>query len=860
MDYHAPLSQLNEATLVVTVNQRLAQTLARVHQDVQSSQHTVWPAANIIAWSPWLQRLWKQSADARLLLTSFEESLLWQQSLKACSQAHNALSNPKAIVQLAQRAWSDIHQYQIDLASLSNDPNEDVALFCQLADQFQAFCQTKGTISQAQLTEALLPQISQLPELKTIKNIVLLGFEHLTPIQMQLLGGLKDQQITHFALDGDLAETTLCGCEDEHDEWQRMARWAASQLAANPQAQIACVVPDLNQHRKRIERIFKSTFPDVLDYNIAAPPTLDQYPMIQSARLLLNVLCQYHITQDQISALLLSPYLAWSEHAVALALIDARMREQHIAQMPLGQWISLMRHLDCDCDILLGAMDALRGMKKQLPKSALPSDIIDLFQKALLHCGWGGQDIKLEEKFQACLQAFISLDHLNEQYSPKTGLQHLHELLKLTPFQTAAPNRPIQVIGQLEAIGLPFDAMWISGLSESVWPKPLKFNPLLPTQIQRDKEFPRSCYTTETAFAHAHMRAWSKQCRHLIYSYASVDQDGQAQMPSILLRDFPVHDLAREAISSSTQAYEWIDDDFGVPIEPPLQVRGGSALLSEQADCPFKAYAHYRLQANKLEQSEVWLSPAERGSLMHAVLEQLWAQLKSHASLMQKTDDELEALIVSSVTTVLMAFQARHLHAHDQQALNLERQHLTNLMQAWLAYEKSRPPFEVIEQEQKITLDLAGLQLSLRADRVDRIEGDTIVIDYKSRAPSSNGLFDERLSQAQLPLYTLASDQEISGTVYAQVTIEQPLYRGVTEVAELFPGVRSVSKISKEEFSWPELKAHWQAQLTDLAREYLQGYAAITPKESPMACQRCDLQTLCRINDPHCWEVADDAV
>ena len=47
------------------------------------------------------------------------------------------------------------------------------------------------------------------------------------------------------------------------------------------------------------------------------------------------------------------------------------------------------------------------------------------------------------------------------------------------------------------------------------------------------------------------------------------------------------------------------------------QLRGGSALIEDQSQCPFRAFARRRLGAQTLDEPVVGLSSADRGSILH---------------------------------------------------------------------------------------------------------------------------------------------------------------------------------------------------------------------------------------------------
>ncbi len=60
------------------------------------------------------------------------------------------------------------------------------------------------------------------------------------------------------------------------------------------------------------------------------------------------------------------------------------------------------------------------------------------------------------------------------------------------PFQAQSPAANVQILGILEAGGLLFDALWISGLDDSNWPAQPKPNPFIPKRLQRELKMPHA--------------------------------------------------------------------------------------------------------------------------------------------------------------------------------------------------------------------------------------------------------------------------------------------------------------------------------------------------------------------------------
>src|SRR5439155_4631154 len=74
-------------------------------------------------------------------------------------------------------------------------------------------------------------------------------------------------------------------------------------------------------------------------------------------------------------------------------------------------------------------------------------------------------------------------------------------------------------------------------------------------------------------------------------------------------------------------------EDPNGPAVPPGPVRGGTRVLADQAACPFRAFARWRLAAEPLEAPAAGPDASDRGRLVHALMKHLWTDLKESAAL-----------------------------------------------------------------------------------------------------------------------------------------------------------------------------------------------------------------------------------
>lgn len=184
-----------------------------------------------------------------------------------------------------------------------------------------------------------------------------------------------------------------------------------------------------------------------------------------------------------------------------------------------------------------------------------------------------------------------------------------------------------------------------------------------------------------------------------------------------------------------------------------------------------------------------------------------------------------------------------------------ERERLSALAQRWLEVELARAPFQVEALEQRRVVRVGGLVLDVQLDRVDRVDGRRMLLDYKTGRARRGAWFGERPDEPQLPLYALALDADggaaapVAAVCFARLKRGEEGFEGVADEPGWAPGIAELGRGSgahKDFADMSALKWHWARVLGELAEAFAGGCAQVDPK--PQACTHCDLGALCRIN------------
>jgi ATP-dependent helicase/nuclease subunit B len=266
---------------------------------------------------------------------------------------------------------------------------------------------------------------------------------------------------------------------------------------------------------------------------------------------------------------------------------------------------------------------------------------------------------------------------------------------------------------------------------------------------------------------------------------------------------------------------------------------GGSSLFKDMAACPFRAFAKHRLGARPMEDPDLGLSYRDRGTTVHKALEFIWRELGSHARLIQLSPQALEALIALGADAAVAKLGPGI-------GRDLEKRRLQRLLNEWLDIEKSRPEFSVAGIEAERLATISGVQVRIRADRVDEVPGGSeIIIDYKTGQLKSRGWEGERPDEPQLPLYCVTNERPVAGAAFAMIRTGELRFRGLTAPGANLPALAKMSIHPALPFE--ARLEEWRRVLEQLAANYRNGHAEVDPKSG--ACDNCGLRALCRIRE-----------
>jgi probable DNA repair protein len=373
--------------------------------------------------------------------------------------------------------------------------------------------------------------------------------------------------------------------------------------------------------------------------------------------------------------------------------------------------------------------------------------------------------------------------------------------------------------------------------------------------LQKPFNLPHSTAEQELSFTEQTLFRLAHACKEIVFSYPAWQGETELAPSPLLVQWLSDSNTIQNPASNKVQDHpdfevqlENVKDYFPIPVssEEINRIKGGTGILRNQAECPFRAFAIHRLTSKSRDFPELDMDDSLKGSLIHKILELFWNQVQTSDRLHEL--HESKKLLEQIRQSVKDGMQEFDFDTNTQSVfLDIEQERLTHLIYEWMEYERERGQFKILGTESEIVINIEGLPLKLKVDRIDQTpDGKTILIDYKTGLILNlKKWFGQRIEDPQLPLYSMEVNAD--AIVFANIRKGNSRYRGLSRDEDLIPRVSSnIIKEHPELETWGELKNFWRTGLNDLAKEFLQGSLSVAPLHGNDSCKYCDQLTLCR--------------
>lgn len=814
---------LGNSGTVVTANRRLARALIdQFAADQLATGAKAWRSPSILAWPDWLVSLCDsalQPDDLPTRINALQSQVLWERCLQMESYEGPSLA---ALVRLCRETRQRLADWQVpvrDVARMAQ--SEDHRLFASVLGRYLGLLEHERWVDDAGVG-ALVLQLLAERRIEVAGLYTFIGFERTSP----LLASIHDTLIAKgVALEiPPVAEPSKSCSVTRFDtraaELRSAGAWARQCMEINPGARIAIIANKLDQDAETIARHVREGatpgwqhgHPSLYDaVNVSYGLRLASYPAVAVALLLLRWLVD-ELSSAKVSILLKTPLLG-EEELAGRNRLELRLRE-----LPNRCWMPSMITAELrgqpeakQVNGWLSRLAAFSKQRRELPKLDSPANWAVLFDKVLGSFSWpctdalGSTEFQLISRWRELLNEFARLGLVSSTMSPRAAVARLETVAGEVIFQPETVNACVHLMGPLEALGLRFDATWITGVTTANWPPAGTPSILVSKRLQEEAGMPHCTPADTLQHAQRVLSGLIVSAGQVVCSYALHEDDAEQTLSDLLS---PASTgAALEQLDPGTFAARLLDrvvalpvSDQVAPVAPGEQIFGGAGTIQRQIDDPISAFICGRLGARVINPQALGIPAPLRGKLIHDALYYLYRDLPASGVIRDWSGEELSARIGRAVNYAFVRHE-KNADAVLQQLLSLERVRISELMRRFVAVDSGRGDFKVAALEGGLEFVSGHIRLPLRFDRIDTIDdGHMAILDYKTGSAKHLLSKTGEVQEIQLFVYAAAVKGTVSALALVNVDSREIAFEGVGR------GFSSADK-------WPDLMRRATAQI-----------------------------------------------
>ena len=842
-----------KGTTVVTAGgiaaRQIQSYLARQHLE---AGRAAWLTPTVLTFRDWATALWHRYLDDgnRQLLAPGQVDALWRRVIDESGAGLRGLPGYRHLSVWAREASQRRRDWNVgidDLYAFRGDPDCRALLGWERA--YREALDDAGWLDPGDAVDALAARAPS-PDRNGSASVLWADLTP-TPIQSQLAERLQTAgfECSDWAPPNRNQRSRRIQLADAAEELRVAAAWAAARLARQPGQRLAIIVPGLEARRDEIVGTLEDAlYPGRLRLGaqnghrqivcLQGQSTAMDNPMISAA---MNGLELVSGTGDfrVLSRWLRSPFFGAADNADARCMLETQLRSHISSQMTfLDAFRSggLAARIRAALPALADELEAAVSLIGAHPRRATLTTWVTVWRRLLDGLDWSGQDSTVPDDWESALNDLVLLTPILGRLGLSDALTELERILERPQRLGAVPLHGIFLLAGPENVGPGYDAAWVSGLTDTQWPQASQPVPLLPLTLQRTRGMPWATPAAALNESRIIIQRLVDRVPEVILSSPESVHEHSVQ-PSPLILSWPLVTEA-DLLGSRARRSRQIELDESRletrtdPI-PPVEVRklqGGIGTLSMQSICPLRAFIESRLIARPLETVRPGFDARQRGIAAHAAVRRLFGNLPDQQELLSwSPEDRVRRIDRSCLLSLRGLFGAAENRLGALFELELAR--LRSLLAHLLELESTRTPFRVIGVEQAIKVDVGGLQIRGRLDRIDELDSDgsLAVIDYKTgRRNNPSDWLKERPRDLQLPFYAAFLEAGVEAVVIAVLNPASPGYKGFWLGDGRFPG--RAARLPAD-FAWPVQRDRWRTQIEHLAREFADGDGRIFRKE-----------------------------
>ena len=838
---------LRDSSQVITASSRLARVLKAEYSNQKlATGDLAWRSPAIQSWKEWLASLIASAEDQVSLPTSinsYQSKCVWERCLRR--EIGDPLINIAMLARQSRDSWLRLQEWCVPLRDCQQRArNRDQKMFATVASSYQSILDREGWVDESGYANLAVELICE-GRVAVPARINLAGFDRLTPQLTAVLNALGDAScvVERVAPREKAAQVTLCTTETSDTELRTAGAWAKDELSRAPKLRLAVVVTNLERDAQRSLRLIKEGL--IPGWQNAGPKhnaivdisygrKLVNYPAISIALLALRWLYQDLPTRD-VCHLLRSTQLKSEsgDERIRLALRLRKLPDRFWSpDMVLAEMATWRKTADGS-----DAVDHVLKIAKQrteMPKRQPPEDWVSTFHETLQGLAWPGREsldsaeFQLVNRWRELLNDVARLSLVSSSMTASEALGHVSSIAAEVVFQPETKNAVLQVIGPLEAAGMEFDKLWVTGLSANNWPPPGKPLALVSRELQRDYGMPDADPGDTLEYSGRVINRLASSGAQAVFSYPQTDKDIQQSASGLVSALEPTVAEATADPGWNANVLQGTASPRIVKTDPvPVLVEnesiaGGAGTIQRQIQEPLAAFVYGRLAVQSLSPITSGLTASVRGSLIHSALHQLYKDCPSSDNIRGWSTSEIAERCLKAVRT---AFRSHERNADSvlRVVLSLEKERVRKLLQGVIALDAEREQFQIESVEEQVDASIDGIGIRLRVDRVDRdTDGETLILDYKTGAPKRllDRYSDPR--DMQLVVYTFGLAGPVSGI-------------GLLNVDTRSIALDRAGREFSPKLNWDDALARWKEEVSIAAREIAAGDVRINALQTTQA-------------------------
>ena len=859
-------SALARDVTILTPTHRYARDLSRRFRDNDTAVSLV--SSQILSVDRWAETTWRQLSEQGLcepkrLLNNYERQAVWRDIVASeveSRSAEFALIQPQVASQLAQRCREIMKTHRVPWSTQSLESIFSVEFDTRIFHEWLSSCdrllQQKGWI----FPEDVYDIITETIDVKS-GEVWLLNHPAPTPALKATIDGFFESS-TWFELPKWGEPQPVEQFESKAQELKAAAVWALK-TASDPESSCAIILSNYQEDRPELEYRLREAFNCLESEYTALPVTfsrgleLSKVPVFRDLLLFLRLL-ENDLAPNEVVALLRSPYLVGRQSPKSFEAIIDRLFAMQKIRLSIADIRSVMTAEDREhrlLSTLLQARDArLNGKKERV--SEWRTILIELIEQI----GWPNQITLDSLEYQQVSQLTNVLDAVEINPAPgyRIGItqfiQELEGALKGSLFQPKTDQHRVTVLALQDAVGLSFDAVRVVGASSQHLPNTVAPLAFIPQAVKRRFTIDVDDMVAEQRRVGSMLEALRSKAENFEMTMCR-QIDGASILPSVFCGEVATTEtnvsvFERWADLRKEESLELLAVDETTSLARPHASKGGTGLLQSQADCGVQAWLKHRVGLKALKTPDISLNALDRGTTLHRALELLTKRLSTLEAFLSCSDTDANSICEEAARGAVDHLDSDVRQRVGAGILKLEEARLKEILLSWIDFERTRNlQFKVEHREYDIEWEHNGLQLEVKADRIDRLEsGDAVIIDYKSSPVTSmtSWVSPQFIRLPQLPAYAIAT-QRVGAIGIAAPRRKEPELL-IAGAAVGISAVDSKAEKAMEKAGFEDTAAlleHWNSLLADLVDDYLNG--SLTLPENNSVCRFCDFHTICRI-------------